>query len=56
MINQLPDEWFHLLHTLWTKATNSPDYVKAEWMQLESILHRSAEAIARQEANKSSKP
>jgi hypothetical protein len=39
---KLPEEWHNLLHRLWSKATKDPDYVKAEWMQLESILFKAA--------------
>lgn len=45
----LPIEWQKALHRLWTKATNHPDYVKEEWMELESILVRCAARIARQD-------
>ena len=31
---------FHLLHHLWTKAVGTPDYVKAEWVQLERCIVR----------------
>ena len=27
-----------LLHTLWSKAVGTPDYVKSEWMELEKLL------------------
>ena len=29
-----------LLHTLWTKAVGTPDYVKTEWQALEIVLYR----------------
>jgi len=38
----MPEEWHDLLHRLWSKATREPDYVKDEWMQLETILARCA--------------
>jgi hypothetical protein len=38
----MPEEWQNLLHRLWSKATKEPDYVKAEWLQLETILLRCA--------------
>lgn len=38
----LPDKWHNLLHRLWSKATSHPDYVKAEWVELEGILVRCA--------------
>ena len=50
MIAKLPDEWFELLHRLWSKATGCPNYVKADWMKLEEILFQGADAIARLEA------
>ena len=31
---------FHLLHHLWTKAVGTPDYVKAEWKELEKCIVR----------------
>jgi NADH:ubiquinone oxidoreductase subunit len=39
---KMPEEWDSLLHHLWSKATREPDYLKAEWMQLERILVRCA--------------
>ncbi len=51
-IAKLPDEWHNLLHTLWSKATGCPEYVKADWMKLERILFQGAEAIAELEANR----
>jgi hypothetical protein len=50
MIAKLPDEWFDLLHRLWTKATGCPGYVKDDWMKLERILFQGADAISRLEA------
>ncbi len=52
MIAKLPDEWHDLLHTLWSRATGCPGYVKADWMKLERILFQGAEAIAKQEADR----
>jgi NADH:ubiquinone oxidoreductase subunit len=46
---RLPEDWHNLLHHLWSKATREPDYVKAEWMQLEGILVRCAAEIQERE-------
>ena len=29
-----------ILHTLWTKAVGTPDYVKSEWKELAEILEK----------------
>jgi hypothetical protein len=43
---RVPDQWHTLLHRLWSKAVGGPDYVKAEWMELETILlHASARLL-----------
>ena len=39
---RVPDQWHTLLHRLWSKAVGAPDYVKAEWMELETILVQSS--------------
>ncbi len=55
-IAKLPDEWFDLLHRLWSKATGCPGYVKADWMKLESILFEAAEKMAEQDETRSRPP
>lgn len=39
---KVPDHWHNLLHCLWSKAVGGPDYVKAEWIELENILFQAA--------------
>jgi hypothetical protein len=55
-IAKLPDEWFDLLHTLWSKATGCPGYVKADWMKLERILFQAAEKMAELDESRRSGP
>jgi hypothetical protein len=46
---RVPDQWHTLLHRLWSKAVGAPDYVKAEWMELETILvHASSRFLPQQ--------
>lgn len=39
---RVPDHWHTLLHCLWSKAVGAADYVKDEWIELESILLQAA--------------
>jgi hypothetical protein len=55
-IAKLPDEWFDLLHTLWSKATGCPGYVKADWMKLERIPFQAAEKMAELDESRRSGP
>jgi len=43
---KVPDQWHTLLHRLWSKAVGAPDYVKAEWIELEGILCQAATKLA----------
>jgi hypothetical protein len=43
---KVPDQWHTLLHRLWSKAVGAPDYIKAEWIELESILLHAATRMA----------
>lgn len=46
---KVPDQWHVLLHCLWSKAVGAPNYVKDEWMELESILfHAAAKLLQKQ--------
>lgn len=39
---KVPDHWHTLLHRLWSRAVGAPDYVKADWIELENILFQAA--------------
>jgi hypothetical protein len=47
---KVPDQWHTLLHRLWSKAVGAPDYVKAEWIELESILFHAAAKLPHNKA------
>jgi hypothetical protein len=47
---KVPDQWHTLLHRLWSKAVGAPDYVKAEWIELESILLHASAGLVQKKA------
>jgi hypothetical protein len=49
---KVPDQWHTLLHRLWSKAVGAPDYVKAEWIELENILFQAAAKLVHKETEK----
>ena len=47
---KIPDQWHTLLHRLWSKAVGAPDYVKSEWIELESILFQATAKLVHNKA------
>lgn len=46
---KLPDSWHKLLHRLWSKAVGTPNYVKADWIELETILFQASAKVVDKE-------
>lgn len=41
------DRLHNAVHTLWTKAVGTPDYIKAEWILLEDLVETQEKEIER---------
>jgi hypothetical protein len=55
MSKKMPDKYHRLLHRLWSKATDDPDYVKSEWIELEGILFK-ATAVEVEKGDRTEEP